>query len=78
MKTRTLLHAAGYAAAPKKRAFALKHPWKALSGWLAFRCLKRKMATPPAKRAMTAAGAAAATAVVAPLAMKAIKGHRKA
>ena len=78
MKTRTLLYAAGYAAAPKKKALAMKHPWKALVGWFAFRTLKRTMATVPAKRAMTAAGAAAATAVVAPLAAKALKGRRKA
>ena len=76
MKARTLLHAAGYAATPRKTL--ARHPWKALTGWLAFHVVKRKMATPPVRKAMAAAGALAASAVVAPLAVKAIRDQKKA
>jgi hypothetical protein len=76
MKTRTLLSAAGYAKAPKT-TFFLKHPWKALTGWLAFRTI-RKSVTGKAGRAAVAAGAVAATAAVAaPFAIKAVKGKAK-
>lgn len=74
MKTSTLLTAVGYAKAPRA-TFFLKHPVKAVGAWMAWRAAKKR-APANVRKVAVAAGAVAATAVVAPLAAKAIKERR--
>ena len=70
MKATTLLSAIGYAKAPRATSF-LKHPVKAVAALMAYRAAKK--AAPRRMKTAMAVGAAAATAVVAPMAVKALR-----